>query len=42
MANNPLDGDIFEFDEAVITARRRGLIGRLPNGLIWIVGLYSR
>jgi hypothetical protein len=39
---HPLPRDIIEADEAIITARRRGLIGRYPNGQIWLFGLYHR
>ena len=41
MINNPLPIGIIEADEAIITARRRGLIG-FPNAQVWIFGLYHR
>jgi len=39
--DHPLAG-VIEIDEAAITSRRLGLIGRIPNGLLWVFGLYSR
>jgi IS1 family transposase len=41
MATNYLGG-IIEIDEAMITSKRRGLIGRVPNSQLWVFGLYSR
>ena len=40
--SNPLTRGEIEIDEAVITSRRKGLIGRFPNAILWIFGLYSR
>jgi hypothetical protein len=39
--NVKLTGTV-EIDEAVITSRRRGFIGRIPSKIIWVFGLYSR
>ena len=41
MLQNPLRGTI-EIDEAVITAKRRGVGGRFPRRLFWIFGMLSR
>ena len=42
MIENPLPVRTIEIDEAVITSRRQGLIGRFPGALLWILGFYHR